>query len=212
MKKILIIILIIGFTVSSFNVSRVNAMQSGYLGGDSPPPAVDVTGGSPAPTNTSGSAIGAPNSSTGSSVNAAGPGGSPAGSTGNIPAGSTGNIPAGSTGNIPAGSTGGSANNSNSSFSKISNPLKVGSIRDVIFLLVDIAVYLGGAFAVLAIIYVGFEFVLAQGKPEKIKEAKMKFLYIIVGLAILISAKAIVVIVQNTLVNSGVVDKSVFNN
>ena len=95
-------------------------------------------------------------------------------------------------------------------FTKLQNPLKAESIQEIIFLAVDIAVYIGAAFAVLAIIFVGFKFVFAQGNETKLKEAKMWLLYIVIGLAILISAKVIVEIVKNTLVKSGVVDKSVF--
>src|SRR3989344_6048325 len=63
----------------------------------------------------------------------------------------------------------------------LKNPLNATSVKDVI--------YIGVAFAILAIIFVGFKFVLAQGKPEAIKEAQMWFFYIIIGLAILISSK-----------------------
>ncbi len=95
---------------------------------------------------------------------------------------------------------------------KLENPLKAESIRDVIFLIVDLAIWLGTAFAILAIIFVGFKFIYAQGKPEEIKDAKMWFMYIIIGLAILISSKVIVVIIQNTLTDTGVVNRSVFGN
>lgn len=102
----------------------------------------------------------------------------------------------------------GGANNGSSG--KLVNPLKAESIEEVIFLAVDLAVYVGTAFAVLAIIFVGFKFVWAQGKPEEIKDAQRWLLYIVVGLAILISAKVIVTIVENTLVDSGVVNQGVF--
>ncbi len=69
-------------------------------------------------------------------------------------------------------------------------------------------IYLGISFAILAIIWVGFKFVLAQGNPEKIKEARTWFFYIIIGLAILISARVIVEVVQNTLIKSGVVNQN----
>lgn len=117
-------------------------------------------------------------------------------------------IPA-TTGNVPNPATTGNTNTG--SFSKIENPLKVDNIRDVIFLAVDIAIYVGSAFAVLAIIFVGFKFVMAQGKPDEIKKAGNWFFAIIIGLAILISSKVIVEIVKNTLVDSGVVNQGVFN-
>jgi nitric oxide reductase large subunit len=94
---------------------------------------------------------------------------------------------------------------------KLTNPLKVESVQGVIYLAVDIAMYIGVAFSILALIYVGFQFVMAQGNTDKLKEAKMWLLYIIVGLAILISARVIVEILKNTLSSAGVVDSSVFN-
>lgn len=94
---------------------------------------------------------------------------------------------------------------------KLQNPLKVNSIQAIIFLAVDIAIYVGVSFAILAIIFVGFKFVLAQGNDTKLTDAKKWFFYIIIGLAILISSKVIVEIVKNTLVKSGVVNESLFS-
>ncbi len=95
--------------------------------------------------------------------------------------------------------------------SKLQNPLKVDSIEAVILLVVDIMVYVGVSFAILAMIFVGFKFVTAQGKPDEITKAKEWFMWIIIGLAVLISAKVIVEIVKNTLVNSGVVNEGFLN-
>ena len=94
--------------------------------------------------------------------------------------------------------------------SKLQNPLKVNSIGAVIILAVDIMIYVGISFAILAIIFVGFKFVMAQGNPTEISKAKEWFLYIIIGLAILISSKVIVEVVQNTLVKSGVVKEKLW--
>ncbi len=94
------------------------------------------------------------------------------------------------------------------SIAKLQNPLNAKSVKDVILLAVDIMVWLGVCFAILAIIWVGFKFVMAQGDPKAISEAKSWFFYIIIGLAILISAKVIVEIVQNTLTKAGVVNEN----
>lgn len=111
----------------------------------------------------------------------------------------------GSTGSSgPDGSTNGTTQSSQPA-QKLQNPLKVNSIGAVIILAVDIMIYVGISFAILAIIFVGFKFVMAQGNPTEISKAKEWFLYIIIGLAVLISSKVIVEIVQNTLVKSGVV-------
>ena len=118
---------------------------------------------------------------------------------------------ANSTGVPTANSTGNNVNAQDQTITKLTNPLNVDSVQDVIFLAVNIAMYVGVAFAILALIYVGFLFIMAQGNEDKLKEAKMWFMYIIVGLAILISSKVIVEIVKNTLSDAGVVDSSVFN-
>ena len=94
--------------------------------------------------------------------------------------------------------------------SKLQNPLKVDSIEEVILLAVNIAIYIGVAFAILAIIFVGFKFVAAQGKPEEISKAREWFLWIVIGLAVLISARVIVEIIKNTLIQAEVVDENVF--
>lgn len=119
------------------------------------------------------------------------------------PVGGTGTPPpVGGTGNPPKATT------DNKTFAKLQNPLNADSIEDVVFLSVDIAMYLGMAFAILSIIFVGFKFVAAQGNEDKLKEAKSWLLWIVIGLAVLISARVIVDIVRNTLVDSGVVQKN----
>lgn len=95
---------------------------------------------------------------------------------------------------------------------KLQNPLKVNSIEEVIYLGIDLLIYVGVAFSIIAIIFVGFQFVMAQGNPKEIDVAKKRFLNIIIGLAVLISSKVIVEIVKNTFIQAGVVDRSVFNS
>ena len=94
----------------------------------------------------------------------------------------------------------------------LQNPLNAKSVEEVILLAVDLAIYIGTAFAVLVLIFIGFKFVLAQGNPEKLKEARRWFLWVIVGLAILISSKVMVEIVKNTLIKAGVTKPEFFNN
>lgn len=117
----------------------------------------------------------------------------------------------GSGGTGEQGGSGGTQTTQNQTLPKISNPLHADSIQEIILLAVDIAIYVGTAFAILAIIFVGFQFVAAQGNEEKLKDAKKWFFYIIIGFAILISAKVIVEIVKTTLIQSGVVNESVWN-
>ncbi|MEI6057672.1 MAG: TrbC/VirB2 family protein [bacterium] len=91
------------------------------------------------------------------------------------------------------------------------NPLKnVSSISDLLYLIADILTYIGAILAVLALIWVGFKFVAAQGKPDKLTTARHDFFAILIGVAILVGASAIVTILKNSLTNAGVVSPSAF--
>lgn len=97
---------------------------------------------------------------------------------------------------------------------KLVNPLKLqygGSIENLVFQLVDIAIFAGTVVAVFVLLFIGFKFVMAQGDPGKIKEAKSWLLYAVIGIAILVSSKAVVEIMKNTLISAGIVDRSLFN-
>lgn len=95
-------------------------------------------------------------------------------------------------------------------FPTLTNPLKADSVEAVILLVVDIAVYIGVIFAAIMIIYSGFKFIAARGNPDGLKEARNLFFAVIIGLAILIAAKAIVEIVKNSLIKAKVVDEKAF--
>ena len=64
----------------------------------------------------------------------------------------------------------------------------------------------------LAIVWVGFQFILAQGKPDRMNELKTWLLWIMVGIAVVIGARLMVDIVINTLGATGVVDQSVIQS
>lgn len=80
----------------------------------------------------------------------------------------------------------------------IPNPLGettiIGLITKIVqFLVENIAIPL----AVIAIILAGFNFVTAQGSATKLEGAKKNLLYTIIGLAVILSAEAIVLFVRN---------------
>ena len=84
----------------------------------------------------------------------------------------------------------------------IPNPLKA-SITDIPSLLrviiSDIIIPIGGVVAVLMIMWAGFLYVTARGKPEKIKEAHQALLWGSIGAAILLGAYVIAQVIQNTI-------------
>ena len=92
-------------------------------------------------------------------------------------------------GNSGAGSTTGQT---------LVNPLKVGTLPELLKLVLEAVVYLGSIVLTLAIIWVGFKFVAAQGNPEKIKEARNALVWTLIGGLILLGAQAISLAIQST--------------
>jgi hypothetical protein len=132
-------------------------------------------------------------------VLAAGPSGSTGGNVG--PSGSTG-------GNIgPSGSTGGNAGPAVNIPIRIDNPFKCGNsngceLKDLLLAIVDnLVMPIGGTLCILAFIFAGFQYVLAQGNPERIKQAHRTLLYAAIGTALLLGAKVFAKVIENTINN-----------
>src|ERR1035437_2747715 len=87
----------------------------------------------------------------------------------------------------------------------ICNPLNSSDVTSLMTSLVNTAIPIGAIIAVIMFVYVGFKFIFAQGKPEKIKEAWNWFAWVAIGTAILLGAKVIVTIMESTLTSAGVV-------
>jgi hypothetical protein len=81
----------------------------------------------------------------------------------------------------------------------IVNPLKnTETINELIKKILEGVIKIGMPIIVLAIIYCGFLFVSAQGKPESIKKAKDALLYTLIGAAILLGSWAIAQLISDT--------------
>ena len=87
----------------------------------------------------------------------------------------------------------------------ICNPLNATSVTAVLTDVVNIAIPIGAIIAVIMFVYVGFKFIFAQGKPDKITDAWKWFAYVAIGTAILLGAKVIITIMESTLTSAGVV-------
>jgi type IV secretory pathway VirB2 component (pilin) len=87
----------------------------------------------------------------------------------------------------------------------VCNPLNSSDITALLTGLVNIAIPIGAVIAVIMYIVVGFKFIFAQGKSEKITDAWKWFAYVSIGTAILIGAKVIVTIMESTLTSAGLV-------
>ncbi len=88
-------------------------------------------------------------------------------------------------------------------FPKIQNPLNkdFSDIPSLINGVVDLALRLGVIVAVLALVWVGFKFIIAQGNPGEIDKAKQALWWVIIGIFILFSSKIVIEIIKGTLNN-----------
>lgn len=96
----------------------------------------------------------------------------------------------------------------------LQNPLKlkVDSLGGLIEAFVEVFSYIVILFAVLAIIYVGLQYILARGNSEEITKRTDQLKWIVIGVAVVIGARIIVSVVINTLGASGVVDQNVIRS
>lgn len=102
----------------------------------------------------------------------------------------------GTSGNQNGGTSGGTSINAN-----IPNPLKGGgNLVDLFNSIIDSVILpLGAILAVLAFIWSGFLFVTAQGNETQLKKAKAALLYTAVGTAVLLGARVLGAVVENTI-------------
>lgn len=83
---------------------------------------------------------------------------------------------------------------------KIENPLRsdIDTIPKFIEAVINIVLVVGVPIVVLAVIYTGFLFVSAQGKPEEIIKAKKALIYTLIGAALLLGAFVLANAIQST--------------
>ncbi len=85
---------------------------------------------------------------------------------------------------------------------KITNPLRkeVGSdISSIVTAIMkNIVMPLASVLVVLAVLYAGFKFVIAQGNPKELEEARKGFLWVLIGSAVLLGAYGITEVLKET--------------
>ncbi|MFT5280902.1 MAG: hypothetical protein ACI9AR_000343 [Flavobacteriaceae bacterium] len=89
----------------------------------------------------------------------------------------------------PDGSGGDSDYNSDSSgFNGFTNPIKIGSLQELLKKILDIVLTISIPIVAIFIIYSGFLFVTSRGDMEKLKTAKQALLYAVIGGAVVLGA------------------------
>jgi hypothetical protein len=93
------------------------------------------------------------------------------------------------------------------------NPLKgIDSVGGLLSKFIEILSYLLILFAVLMIIWTGLQMILARGNPEGLKEQGKRLGYILIGVALVIGARVIIMVIINTLEATGTVDPRVIQS
>lgn len=83
-------------------------------------------------------------------------------------------------------------------FPKLTNPINQNSIEGFIKVILEGVITIGVPIVAFAIVYSGFLFVSAQGKSDKIKEAKNALLYSLIGAVLLLGAWALAQVISST--------------
>lgn len=86
----------------------------------------------------------------------------------------------------------------------LNNPLNSGKslegfLQDILAFVIRIGIII----VILMIVFVGYKFVVAQGKPAEIEEAKKMLLWTVVGALILLGSQAIAIGIKATVQTLG---------
>lgn len=94
----------------------------------------------------------------------------------------------------------------------LSNPLKVESVAGLVQSFVEIFSYVVIIIAVLALIWVGFQYIISRGDVKKMTDLKNWLFWIVIGVAVVIGARVIIEIIINTLAATNIVDQGTLNS
>lgn len=82
---------------------------------------------------------------------------------------------------------------------RLLNPLGPNTTLTILLdRVLQLAIQIGFPILVVYIIYIGFQFVQAEGNPDKLKQVRSSFLWAIVGGVILLGAQALALAIQAT--------------
>jgi hypothetical protein len=145
-------------------------------------------------------------------TSSAGVGSSPSGGGGSSPSGGGGSSPSGGSGGMtqsaapnnfqvaaPNNVRAGGGVNCNTDTGKICNPIKAGSVDNLLASLLSIVKFVAGIVLVIYFILAGFKYVTARGDEGKIKDAHNMLTWTAVGGAILLGAEVIQKLISGTI-------------
>ena len=80
---------------------------------------------------------------------------------------------------------------------QVDNPIKATNFSQVVLAFAKLLVQIGIPLVTIFIVFAGFKFVAARGKPEELKSARQMLFWTLVGAAVIIGAYAIATAVVN---------------
>jgi hypothetical protein len=80
----------------------------------------------------------------------------------------------------------------------LQNPLNAPDLQTLLTEILGYVTVIGGIFLTLMLVFVGFQFVMAQGNPEKVSAARSTLLWTAVGGLLLLGANAIAIVISST--------------
>lgn len=86
---------------------------------------------------------------------------------------------------------------------KLENPIDAESFQELVEAVLEVAIAIGTPIAILAVIYCGFLFVKARGNSTELKTAKSALMWTIVGVAVLLGAKLLSMVIKGTIEGLG---------
>lgn len=87
---------------------------------------------------------------------------------------------------------------------RLCNPIKFKNLTSFFLELVNVVIQYGALLIVLMLVFAGFKFVVAQGNPEKVSEARTMLTWIIVGAFVLLGVFVIRAAICGTIGQLGV--------
>lgn len=83
-------------------------------------------------------------------------------------------------------------------FAALTNPIRTTDLYQFLQTLLRLVAQIAFPVIVLWMVYIGFLFIAAQGKPDKIKEARNYFFWAVVGALLVLGAYALSLAIQAT--------------
>jgi hypothetical protein len=79
------------------------------------------------------------------------------------------------------------------------NPLAANNFCDLITAILNVVIALGVPIAVLFLVWSGFRFIFARGRPAELESAKKNFMYVIIGIAVFLGAWTLAKVISATI-------------